>query len=83
VRLKDLSPGEHHLTIGRIRYYFNDPELRILQAGSPAGLSCETVAELNHLSSGVPVANASVLAKAAKAFPPPCRCTRRMFIPSH
>jgi hypothetical protein len=142
--LKNLPPGEHRLTTGPIRYYFNDPELRNLEAGCPAGSGCETVAELNNLplgaarpaparqaqemnqagpatkapcpilavilserseskdlllaflsqgwetntlnqpcSSRVPVANASVLAKAAKASPPPCRGTRRVFIPPH
>jgi hypothetical protein len=81
--LKDLSRGEYRLTIDQIGYYFNDPELRSLEAGSPTDLGRETVAELNDLSSGVRVAGATFIVKATKASPPPGRCGRRMIISSH
>jgi hypothetical protein len=41
--------GAHCLATDRIGYYFNDPYLRNLEAGSPTDLSRETVAEMNNL----------------------------------
>jgi hypothetical protein len=69
--LKDLSRGECRLTIDRIGYYFNDPELRNLEAGSPTDLGLETFAELVDLSSGMRAAGATFIVKATKASPPP------------
>jgi hypothetical protein len=81
--LKHLSQGEYRQTIDQIGYYFNDPVLRNLEAGSPTDLGRETVAELNDLSSGVPVAGVTFIGKTTKASPPPGRCGRRMIVSSH
>jgi hypothetical protein len=74
--------GGSRLAVGEIGYYFNDPELRNLEAANLADLSREAVAELNHLTLGVPVAADAFTVKATRTSPPPCRSRRSMILSS-
>jgi hypothetical protein len=49
--VESLLLGDYCLTIDRMDYDFYDPYLSHLEAGSPTGLSRESVSEMNELSS--------------------------------
>jgi xylan 1,4-beta-xylosidase len=55
VRLKNLLPGNYHLTVCQIGYGHNDPYSRYLELGRPSDLSREAVKELEALSAEKPV----------------------------
>ena len=60
VKLKNLAPGNYHLTIQRIGYHHHDAYSRYLELGQPTDISRETVAELKKLSNEGTVAESNI-----------------------
>jgi xylan 1,4-beta-xylosidase len=68
VQLKNLAPGNYHLTVRRIGDGANDPYGDYLDRGSPVDLSPEAVLELKSLSVGKPVSEEQISVAAGGDF---------------